>query len=163
LTKPFRYGKVSPETNPTNKGKTMENTENTQFNFEQANYSDLLAEAKRLNSELLILQNKSQYTERAFANRDRQFNEAKSIITSLVEEGEIDNEEAIKELVYIFGIEIMREVQFTITLEISGTTEIPLGSELDEYSFNVDSMSYNGQDVDFSQDNLEISDWNFTE
>lgn len=141
----------------------MENQENTQFNFEQASYTDLLAEAKRLNEQVVSLQNKALYTERAFANRERQHQEAKSIITSLIEENEIDNEEAIKELVYIFGIEIMREVQFTITLEISGTTEIPLGSELDEYSFNVDSMSYNGQDVDFSQDNLEITDWNFTE
>lgn len=148
----------------------MENTENTQFNFDQASYTDLLAEAKRLNGlvadlqgDITTLQNKALYTERAFANRERQHQEAKSIITSLIEENEIDNEEAVKELVYIFGIEIMREVQFTITLEISGTTEIPLGSELDEYSFNVDSMSYNGQDVDFSQDNLEISDWNFTE
>lgn len=141
----------------------MENTENTQFNFDQASYTDLLAEAKRLNEQVVSFQNKALYTERAFANRERQHQEAKSIITSLIEENEIDNEEAIKELVHIFGIEIMREVQFTITLEISGTTEIPLGSELDEYSFNVDSMSYNGQDVDFSQDNLEISDWNFTE
>jgi hypothetical protein len=172
LTKPFHYGKLSPETNPTNKGNSMTENIETQapFNFEQANYSDLLTEAKRLNGlvadlngEVTSLQNKAMYTERAFANRERQHQDAKSILTTLIEENEIDNEEAVKELVQIFGIEIMREVEFTVTLEISGTVEIPMGTELDEYSFNVDSFSYDGQDVNFSQDNLEISDWNFTE
>jgi hypothetical protein len=165
LTKPFHYGKLSPETNPTNKGNSMTENIETQapFNFEQANYSDLLTEAKRLNDEVVSLKNKAMYVERAFANRERQYTDAKSILTTLIEENEIDNEEAVKELVQIFGIEIMREVEFTVTLEISGTVEIPMGTELDEYSFNVDSFSYDGQDVNFSQDNLEISDWNFTE
>jgi hypothetical protein len=165
LTKPFHYGKLSPETNPTNKGNSMTENIETQapFNFEQANYSDLLTEAKRLNDEVVSLKNKAMYVERAFANRERQHTDAKSILTTLIEENEIDNEEAVKELVQIFGIEIMREVEFTVTLEISGTVEIPMGTELDEYSFNVDSFSYDGQDVNFSQDNLEISDWNFTE
>jgi hypothetical protein len=165
LTKPFHYGKVSPEINPTNKGNSMTENIETQapFNFEQANYSDLLTEAKRLNDEVVSLKNKAMYVERAFANRERQHTDAKSILTALIEENEIDNEEAVKELVQIFGIEIMREVEFTVTLEISGTVEIPMGTELDEYSFNVDSFSYDGQDVNFSQDNLEISDWNFTE
>jgi hypothetical protein len=165
LTKPFHYGKLRPETNPTNKGNSMTENIETQapFNFEQANYSDLLTEAKRLNDEVVSLKNKAMYVERAFANRERQYTDAKSILTTLIEENEIDNEEAVKELVQIFGIEIMREVEFTVTLEISGTVEIPMGTELDEYSFNVDSFSYDGQDVNFSQDNLEISDWNFTE
>ena len=148
----------------------MENAENTPFNFEQASYSDLLTEAKRLNdivvnanNELTILTNKMAYVERAFANRDRQYTQAKSIITALIELEEIDNEDAVKELVQIFDIEILKEVAFTITVEISGTLELPIGSELDEYSFNVDSLSYDSQDVDFSHDNTSIDGWNFTE
>lgn len=150
----------------------MENTEiiTPSFDPNSATYNELYAEVQRLNNviadlngELSSLKVKYDYANRAFSNRERQYQEAKSILTNLIEQEEIDNEDAVKELVQIFDIEIMREVQFTITLEISGTTEIPMGTELDEYSFNVDSMSYNGQDVDFSQDNLEISDWNFTE
>lgn len=144
----------------------MENS----FNFDQASYTDLLAEAKRLNGlvadlsgEITTLQNKALYTERAFANRDRQFTQAKAILTSVIESEELDNEDAVKELVEIFGIEVLKEVAFTITVEISGTVEIPMGTELDEYSFNVDSLSYNGEEVDFTHDTTDISGWNFTE
>lgn len=133
------------------------------FNFEQASYTDLLAEAKRLNTELTSVNNKMAYVERAFANRDRQYTNGRAIIEEMITEGEIENEDYIKQLIEIFNIEILKEVQFTLTVEISGTVEIPLGTELDEFSFNVDSISYDGQDVDFSQDNIDISDWNFTE
>ena len=133
------------------------------FNFENAQYSELYAEAKRVTMELEMLQNKMMYVEKAFANRDRQFTQGKALIQELIENEEIDNEHAVKQLVEIYGIEILKEVNFTITIEISGSVEIPLGSELDEYSFNVDSLSYENQDVSFSQDNVEITDWNFAE
>lgn len=138
------------------------------FNFEQATFNELYAEARRLNGlvadlkgEVTMLQNKALYTERAFANRDRQYTQAKSILTALIELEEIDNEEAVKELVQIFDIEIMKEVEFTITIEITGTTEIPLGTELDEYSFSVDSVSYDGNEVDVQHESVNIERWEF--
>ncbi len=144
----------------------MENT----FNFDQANYSDLLNEAKRLNglvadlsNDLTALQNKMMFVEKAFANRDRQFGEAKDLLTELIENEEISDEDAVKKLVEIFDIEILREVEFSITVELTGTLQLPIGAELDEYSFNVDNLSYNNEDVDFSHENTDISSWNFIE
>ena len=144
----------------------MENT----FNFDQAGYLDLLNEAKRLNGlvadldgELTTLKNKSAYTERAFANRDRQYTEGRALIEEMINEGEISNEDYIKQLVDIFNIEILKAVEFTLTIEVTGTVEIPLGSELDEYSFSLDSLSYDGQDVSIDHDSISIDGWNFSE
>lgn len=133
------------------------------FNFEQANYNDLLVEAKRLNDEVTSLKNKMMYVEKAFANRDRQYTTARALIEEMITEEAITDEDYIKQLVEALGIEILKEVSFTITVEITGTVEIPMGTELDEYSFNVDSLSYNGQDVDFSHDTTNIDGWEFTE
>lgn len=137
--------------------------EATPFNFDMASWEDLRTEAKRLNTELEVLKNKSRYTETAFANRDRQYNAGRALIEEMITEEVITDEDYIKQLVEIFSIEILKEVSFTITVEISGTVEIPMGSELDEYSFNVDSLSYNGEDVDFTHDNTDINGWDFSE
>lgn len=140
------------------------------FNFDQANYSDLLTEAKRLNAlvadldgELTPLKNKYAYLEKAFANRDRQYTHGSALIQEMIEQEIITDEDYIKQLVEIFNIEILKEVSFTITVELSGSVQIPMGTELDEYSFNVDSLSYNGEDVYFSHDNTSIDGWDFTE
>lgn len=140
------------------------------FNFEQANYSDLLTEAKRLNGvvadlsgELTALQNKMMYVERAFANRDRQYAEGKEILTELIDNNEIDNEESVKKLVELFGIEILKEVEFTVTIEVSGTLELPMGTELSEYDFSLDGLSYNGEFVNVDNEEFSVSSWNFTE
>jgi arginine deiminase len=133
------------------------------FNLEQASYSDLLVEAKRLQDELQTRNNKLLYLEKAFANRDRQYAVAKQIITNLIENDEIKNEEYVTELIEVLGIEILKEVSFALTIEITGTVEIPLGTELDEYSFNVDSLSYNGSDVCVNNESISIDDWEFTE
>jgi hypothetical protein len=144
----------------------MENT----FNFEQASYVDLLAEAQRLNGLVADLHgtattasNKLMYVEKAFANRDRQYALAKEILTTLIEENEIENEEAVKQLIEIFDIEILKSVEFTLTIEVTGTIELPMGSELDEYSFTLESLSYNGDDVSIDHESISIDDWNFTE
>ena len=142
----------------------------TPFNFEQASYSDLLAEAKRLNNLVADLQGtltstsaKLAYTEKAFENRNRQYSEAKSIIAELIENDEISNEESVKELIDIFGIEIFKEIEFRITVEISGTTLIPMGQEPEEYDFSIDCMSYNGQDVSYDCESIQLNSWDFTE
>ena len=142
----------------------------TPFNFEQANYADLLAEAKRLdalvselNNNLQVSQNKMLYVEKAFANRDRQYGQAKEIITSLIENNEISDEETVNQLIEILGIEILKTVEFTLSIEVTGTIELPMGTELDEYSFSLEGLSYNGEDVDVDHERISIDDWNFTE
>lgn len=133
------------------------------FNFEQASHSDLLAEALRIHEQANSVSNKLMYVEKAFANRDRQYSEAKSIITELIENDEIQNEEAVKSLIDIFDIEILKEVEFTLTVEISGTVHIPLGSELDEYAFDIDDITYNYEPVEVNSQQVELFNWNFTE
>jgi hypothetical protein len=143
---------------------------NEPFNFASANFSELYAEAFRLTNalkeksdELTTLQNKMMYVERAFANRERQYTQAKDILTAVIESEELDNEEAVKELVEIFGIEILKTVEFTINIEVTGRIEIPMGTELDEYSFNLDSVSYDGNEISVDSENINIERWEFTE
>ena len=133
------------------------------FNFEHASYADLLAEAKRLNDLVSSLNNKNLYVQKAFANRDRQYAVTKQIVSNLIENGEISNEEYVAELIEILEIEILKEVNFTLTIEVTGTVEIPLGSELDEYSFDLDGLSYNGDNVSIDNESVSIDHWEFTE
>lgn len=133
------------------------------FNFEHASYADLLAEAKRLNDLVSSLNNKNLYVQKAFANRDRQYAVTKQIISNLIENGEISNEEYVAELIEILEIEFLKEVNFTLTIEVTGTVEIPLGSELDEYSFDLDGLSYNGDNVSIDNESVSIDHWEFTE
>ena len=137
----------------------MENT----FNFEQASYSDLLAEAKRLNDLVSGLSNRLLYTDKAFQNRDRQYKEGGQLIKSAILEEVITDEDYIKQLVELFDIQIMKEVTFTLNIEVSGTVEIPLGSELDEYSFDLDGITYDGDSVNIDYENVSIENWEFTE
>mgnify|MGYP006300349753 CR=1 FL=1 len=131
----------------------------TTFNFDQASWEDLRTEAKRLALELETLKNKSRYTEQAFANRERQRTEAAEICQRLIEEKVITDEDDIKGLVEALGLDITREVNFTITVEITGTLELAYGEELDEYSFDVDSLTYNGDLVDIDHSRVESVDW----
>lgn len=133
------------------------------FNFDQASWEDLRTEAKRLQSELDIANNKMRYLETAFANRERQVSRTSDIITEMISEDVITDEDYIKALVETLNLEILRTANFTITVEITGTVELPLGTELDEYAFDVDSLSYNGDNVDFSQESVIIDGWEFDE
>lgn len=144
----------------------MENS----FNFDQASYLDLLNEAMRLyglvadlDGELTPLKNKYDYLEKAFQNRDRQYVNGRTIIEEMITEGVIENEDYIKQLVEIFDIEILKTVDFTLTIEVSGSVEIPMGSELDEYSFSLDNLSYDGVDVAIDHDHISIEGWDFAE
>lgn len=144
----------------------MENT----FDFYNAQYSDLLTEALRLNKLVATLveegqadANKLLYTEKAFENRDRQFKAGRMLIEEMINDSLITDDEYIKQLVEIFGLEIMREVTFNLTITVSGTVELPLGSELDEYGFDIDGLSYNGDNVSIDHESVQIDDWEFTE
>jgi hypothetical protein len=129
------------------------------FNFDQASWEDLRNEAKRLNSALESMNNKMRYVEVALANRERQRSVAAEICERLIKDGSISEDEDISALVEALGLEITREVAFTITVEISGTLELPYGEELDEYAFDVDSVTYNGDSVDVSDNRVENLEW----
>lgn len=132
----------------------MENT----FDFDHASYGDLLTEAKRLNDELRTALNKIGAIEVAFANRDRQRNEASDIVNELIEEGVITDAEVINRLALVLNISATRTVTFTVTIELSGEVEIEYGQELDDYGFSVDGLNYNGESVYFTEGHTDV-DW----
>lgn len=133
------------------------------FDFDNASYADLHTEAKRLNELVSGLQDKVRVLETSFGNRNRQYLDGYEILKELIENREIDNEEAVEHLIRIFEIKIMRTVHFTLSVEVTGTVEIPFGEELDEYSFEVDGMTYNSENVDIDHTSVSIEGWDFEE
>ena len=131
----------------------------TTFNFDQASWEDLRNEAKRLQSELDIANNKARYTETAFANRERQRAVVAEIVERLINDKIICDTEDINALCENLGLEITRTVNFTLTVEITGSLELPYGEELDEYSFEVDGVTYNGDSVDIDHSSVDSVDW----
>lgn len=129
----------------------------------QQELDELKTQLATAQQQLEIAENKLRYTEKAFSNRDRQWNAGRELIKEMIVEGDISEKEHLEKLVEVFDIEILREVNFTVTIEVSGTVEIPLGSELDEYSFSIDGLSYDGTDVTIDNDSISIDDWDFTE
>jgi hypothetical protein len=126
----------------------------TDFNFDQANYSDLLAEAKRLDNRLRI-------TQSALNNRERQFQLAKGTFTELLEVNPdlFGDEDLLTEIMNEFDIEILQTVNFTITVELTGTMEIRRGTDPDLYSFDVPEVYYDGEPVSLSD--CSLSDLNY--
>ena len=131
----------------------------TTFNFDTASWEDLRNEGKRLQNELDIANNKARYTETAFANRERQRAVVAEIVERLINDKIICDVDDINTLCENLGLEITRTVNFTVTVEITGSIELPYGEELDEYSFDVDSLSYNGDCVDIDHQTVENLDW----
>ena len=135
----------------------------TPFNFDLASWEDLRTEAKRLQSELEIANNKARYTETAFANRERQRAVVAEIVERLIEDKIICDKDDITTLAENLGLEINRTVNFTVTVEITGSIELPYGEDLDEYSFDVDSLTYNGESVDIDHSSVDNLDWDDSE
>ena len=133
------------------------------FNFDQANYTDLLAEAKRLNTQVSELENRVNIYQVALVNRDRQLNTVAPIIKELIESEVITDEDVIGTLVEQLNLAIMRSVSFTVTMEITGTMEIPYGQDVEEYSFEVESLTYDGNMVDVDYSSVESLNYDFTE
>lgn len=131
----------------------------TTFNFDQASWEDLRNEAKRLQSELDIANNKARYTETAFANRDRQLKAVAEVVERLIKDGIIDDKDDISTLVENLNLEITRTVNFTVTVEITGSLELTYGEDLDEYSFEVDSLTYNGDYVNIDHSSVDNLEW----
>lgn len=128
----------------------------TDFNFDQASYGDLLVEAKRLDNALRMSQT-------ALANRDRQRAVVSETIQELIENKTITDEEAIQILVENLNINLTRVVNFTVTMEITGTLELPYGEEVSEYNFEVDQLSYDGNYVEVDFSSVGDLEWDFSE
>ena len=128
----------------------------TDFNFDQASYGDLLAEAKRLDNALRMCQT-------ALANRERQRSVVSTTVQELIENKVITDEDAIEVLVENLDIIISRLVHFTVTVEVTGSMEVPYGQEVSEDYFEVDEMTYDGNRVDVDYSSVESLHFDFDE
>ena len=67
---------------------------------------------------------------------------------SLVEFGQLDDEEAIAELNQILGLELERTVTYELHTVVQVTVELPYGEEPSEYDFDVTEVQYNGDSLE---------------
>lgn len=72
------------------------------------------------------------------------------------------DENVVQELVDIFGLEITRDYDVTVTVEFSGTVSVPLNYDIDgledSLHASLEFSSYEDGEADFSDDRMTI-DW----
>ena len=72
------------------------------------------------------------------------------------------DENVVQELVDIFGLEITKDYEVTVTVEFSGTVSVPLNYDIDgledSLHASLEFSSYEDGEADFSDDRMEI-DW----
>lgn len=72
----------------------------------------------------------------------------KQIVSDLIEHNEIMNDEAVGELNTILELNLTRTVEVVVKSETTVSIELPLGTEVDEWDFDVTEIQYNGDSVD---------------
>jgi hypothetical protein len=72
----------------------------------------------------------------------------KQIVSDLIENNEIMNDEAVGELNTILELNLTRTVEVVVKSETTVSIELPLGTEVDEWDFDVTEIQYNGDSVD---------------
>jgi hypothetical protein len=72
----------------------------------------------------------------------------KQIVSDLIENNEIMNDEAVGELNTILELNLTRTVEVVVKSETIVSIELPLGTEVDEWDFDVTEIQYNGDSVD---------------
>jgi hypothetical protein len=72
----------------------------------------------------------------------------KQIVSDLIENNEIMNDEAVGELNTILELNLTRTVEVVVKSETTVSIELPLGKEVDEWDFDVTEIQYNGDSVD---------------
>lgn len=118
----------------------MENTQTTNADVEF--YNALIASR---DSEIAILSSASN-------NLRRKLVSAGEIVEGLIEDGTITDAEVIGELCLALDLELMRTVEVSLTAEILLSVEVPYGTEIGEYDFDITEVQYNG-------DSQEITDF----
>jgi len=72
------------------------------------------------------------------------------------------DENVVQELVDIFGLEITKDYEVTVTVEFSGTVSVPLNYDIDgledSLHASLEFSSYEDGEADFSDDRMTI-DW----
>lgn len=82
------------------------------------------------------------------SRQNDKLDKVKLIVSDLIENNEIMNDEAVGELNTILDLKLTRTVEVVVKSETTVSIELPLGTEVDEWDFDVTEIQYNGDSVD---------------
>lgn len=121
---------------------------------------ELNTEINRLNSELEIATGDRDFWRDKYNARMTQIDSLEAYIK---ENFDYIDENVSQEIVDIFGFNITKDYDVTITVTFSGTVSVPLNYDMDnlenDLSANLESHYYSADvEADFSEDRMEI-DW----
>lgn len=120
---------------------------------------DLTTEINRLNSEIETLESDRAYWRDRYNTR---MNQIDSLEAYIKENFDYIDENVSQEIVDIFGFNITKDYDVTITVTFSGTVSAPLNFDMDDLenhlNASLDSSYYGDVEADFSEDRMEI-DW----
>lgn len=120
---------------------------------------DLTAEINRLTSEIETVTNDREFWREKYNARMAQIDNLQEYVK---ENFDYIDENVSQELVDIFGLEITRDYDVTVTVEFSGTVTVPLNFDMDgledHLNASLDASYYADIEADFSEDRMNI-DW----
>jgi hypothetical protein len=120
---------------------------------------ELNTEINRLNSELEIATGDRDFWRDKYNARMTQIDTLEAYIK---EQFDYIDEEVSQSIVDIFGFNITRDYDVTVTVTFSGTVSVPLNYDMDnlenDLNASLDSSFYADIEADFSEDRMEI-DW----
>lgn len=94
------------------------------------------------------LQSKVDVLQLVSSRQHDKLDKVKQIVSDLIENNEIMNDEAVGELNTILELNLTRTVEVVVKSETIVSIELPLGTEVDEWDFDVTEIQYNGDSVD---------------
>lgn len=120
---------------------------------------ELNTEINRLNSELETATGDRDFWRDKYNARMTQIDSLEAYIK---ENFDYIDENVSQEIVDIFGFNITKDYDVTITVTFSGTVSVPLNYDMDnlenDLNASLDASYYADVEADFSEDNMEI-DW----
>ena len=121
---------------------------------------ELETEINSLNSEVVILRDDREFWREKYNARMAQIDNLQEYVK---ENFDYIDENISQELVDIFGLNISRDYDVTVTVTFSGTVSVPLNYDMEglenDLSASLESHYYSADiEADFSEDKMEI-DW----
>lgn len=127
------------------------------FDYDNASWTDLRIQAKHLDEELKTVNNKVAAMELAFSNLSRKHGRASEIVQELISDKVITDSDVLRGLCENLNVEATRVVSFTLNATITGSVEIGYDEDPDDYGFEVIGLYYNGDKVnDYYEDSTSV-------
>ena len=122
--------------------------------------AELETDINRLNSEVIALRDDREFWREKYNARMAQIDNLQEYVK---ENFDYIDENVSQELVDIFGLEITRDYDVTVTVTFSGTVSVPMNYDMEglenDLSASLESHYYSADvEADFSEDRMEI-DW----